>query len=74
MEGGEGDEVSFVERCDFEKRMANLFDLDCAGEGGFLCVVTLQLEGLSTVLIRLQDQPTLTPCFSFLMQYAVTGG
>lgn len=50
MEGGEGDEVGFVIASgDSEEGVADLFDVDCAGEGGFLSVVALELGG---VLVR----------------------
>lgn len=41
MEGGESDEVGFVVGGDGEERVTDLFDVDCAGEGGFLGVVAL---------------------------------
>lgn len=47
MEGGECNEVSFIERFQFENCVADLFDVDCAGKRGFLCVVSLKLESLS---------------------------
>lgn len=51
MEGGEGDEVGFVVGGYGEEGVADLFDLDGAGEGGFLGVVALELrEG--TLLMR----------------------
>ena len=41
MEGGEGDEVGFVVGGYGEEGVPDLFDVDCAGEGGFLGVVAL---------------------------------
>ena len=44
MEGREGDEVGFRGGGgggDSEEGVANLFDVDCAAEGGFLRVVAL---------------------------------
>ena len=44
MESGEGDEVGFVVGWDGEEGVADLFDVDCAGERGFLGVVALELD------------------------------
>lgn len=41
MEGWEGDEVGFVVCIYSEKGMANLFYVNCSGEGGFLSIVAL---------------------------------
>ena len=44
MQGGNGDEVGFGEFGDCEECVADLFDVDCAGEGGFLGVVAFELQ------------------------------
>ena len=49
VEGGKGDEIRFrlagrVGRCEREEGMADLLDVDGAGEGGFLGVVALELR------------------------------
>lgn len=49
MEGREGDEVGFrfvggVRGCEREEGMADLFDVDGTGEGGFLGIVALKLR------------------------------
>ena len=59
--------------------MSDLLDLDRAGEGSFLGVVALKLQHViksteSGKGDRRMGKLTLTPCFSFVMQYAVTGG
>lgn len=41
MEGGERDEVSLVVGGDSEESVADLLDMNCAGEGCFLGVVAL---------------------------------
>lgn len=46
MQGGEGDEVGFVVGGDGEEGVADLFDVDCPGKGGFLGVVALELRGV----------------------------
>ena len=44
MKGGNGDEVGFVEFGDREESMADLFDVNCTRERGFLGVVAFQLR------------------------------
>lgn len=47
MESWDGDEVGFVVFWNSEEGMTDLFDVDCAGEGGFLGIVAFELvEGL----------------------------
>ena len=41
VEGWEGDEVGFVVGGYGEEGVADLFDVDCSGKGGFLGVITL---------------------------------
>ena len=41
VEGWEGDEVGFVVGGYGEEGVADLFDVDCSGEGGFLGVIAL---------------------------------
>ena len=41
MEGWESDEVGFVVGGYGEEGVADLFDVDCSGEGGFLGVIAL---------------------------------
>ena len=41
MQVGEGNEVCFVVGGDGEDGVPDLFYVDCAGEGCFLCVVAL---------------------------------
>lgn len=45
MEGGNGDEVGFIEFGNSEEGVTDLFDVDCTGERGFLRIVALELEG-----------------------------
>ena len=44
VEGGEGDEVGFVIGSYGKEGVADLFDVDCAREGGFLSIITLELK------------------------------
>ena len=44
MEGWEGDEVGFVVGFESVDGMTDLFDVDCAGKGCFLGIVTLKLQ------------------------------
>ena len=44
MEGREGDEVGFVEGFEGVDGVTDLFDVDCAGKGGFLGIVALKLQ------------------------------
>ena len=70
MEGGKRDEVGFVERGEFEKSMADLLDLNCARERGFLSVITLKLERLSSVFFSTPSIPTNLDAM-FLIPYAI---
>jgi hypothetical protein len=50
VQGWKGDEVGFrlvggIGRCECQEGVADLFDVDGAGEGGFLGVVALELDG-----------------------------
>ena len=76
VEGWERDEVVFVIGIEVEDGMADLLDVDGPGEGGFLGVVALKLGRGSVEGEKGSDmrKHTLTPCFSFQMEYAVTGG
>lgn len=43
MEGRQGNKVGFVKGLEVEEAVPDLLNVDCAGKGGFLGVVALQL-------------------------------
>ena len=72
VEGGEGDEVGFVIGSYGEEGVADLFDVDCAREGGFLSIVTLELDGdPSLVFAGGQDCRQAYLYAMFIVPYAV---
>jgi len=49
VQGGEGDEVGFVVLLECEEGVAELFDVNAAGERGFLGVVALEADAVLLV-------------------------
>lgn len=70
MKSWKGDEVGFVERFESVEGVTDLLDMDCAGKGCFLRIVSLKLEKVDISAfgwVGLRKH-TCTPCLSFVMQ------